>query len=144
MQQAMALTPKEMDWDIANTSIYSDSSASHAGLTFVLLHLHGKLITWALLATLAQTYHLHRTKYWRLNMLPDIHHYIASYIACTQAKVPHTLPAGKLMLLPTQQHPWSHLPLDFLTDLPDPHGNSDILVLTDRFSCFPHLIPLTK
>lgn len=38
--------------------------------------------------------------------------------------------------------PWLHLPLDFLTDLPELQVNTIILVITDRVSCFLCLILL--
>lgn len=38
---------------------------------------------------------------------------MSSSTACAQAKVPCSLLAGKLMPLPTLQHSWSHVALDF-------------------------------
>jgi hypothetical protein len=38
--------------------------------------------------------------------------------------------------------PWSHLSVDFLTDLPLSQGNTTILVIVDRFSKSCRLIPL--
>lgn len=74
-------------------------------------------------------------------MLTDVYCYIDSCTDCAQAKVQHTLPVGKLMLLPTPQHPWSHLSLDFFNDLSKYQGNTIILVIIDKFSCFLWLIP---
>ena len=44
--------------------------------------------------------------------------------------------------LPVPQRPWSHLSVDFLTDLPPSQGNTTILVIVDRFSKSCRLIPL--
>ncbi|KAL0166846.1 hypothetical protein M9458_038690, partial [Cirrhinus mrigala] len=52
------------------------------------------------------------------------------------------LPAGKLHPLPIPNRPWSHLGVDFMTDLPSSDGNTCILVIVDRFSKFCHLLPL--
>lgn len=40
------------------------------------------------------------------------------------------------------QCPWSHIALDFITDLPKSLGNMVILVIVDRFSLSLGLIPL--
>ncbi|KAL0148033.1 hypothetical protein M9458_056648 [Cirrhinus mrigala] len=52
------------------------------------------------------------------------------------------LPAGKLVSLPIPQRPWSHIGVDFVTDLPNSEGNTCILVTVDRFSKSCKLIPL--
>lgn len=75
-------------------------------------------------------------------MLTDIAWYISSCTASVQAKVPCTLPSCKLMLLPTSQHPWSHLATDFITDLPESNGNMVIMVIINRFSKSLYLILL--
>lgn len=48
----------------------------------------------------------------------------------------------KIMPLPTPYHPWSHIAIDFITDLPESDGKTVILVITDRFSRSLQLIPL--
>ncbi len=53
---------------------------------------------------------------------------------CAISKSPCHLPAGKLLPLPIPNWPWSHLGVDFITDLPDSDGNTCILVIVDRFS----------
>ncbi len=40
------------------------------------------------------------------------------------------------------QRPWSHLGIDFITDLPPSGGNTCILIIVDRFSKACKLIPL--
>ncbi len=44
--------------------------------------------------------------------------------------------------LPIPQRPWSHLGIDFITDLPPSGGNTCILIIVDRFSKACKLIPL--
>lgn len=39
-------------------------------------------------------------------------------------------------------HPWSHLNIDFITDVPQLEGNTTILVVVDRFSCSIKLVAL--
>lgn len=57
----------------------------------------------------------------------------------------HALPVpkpklGKLLPFENRHRPWSHLALDFLTDLPETEGT--IMVTMDRFSRTLKLIPL--
>ncbi|KAK3546269.1 hypothetical protein QTP70_025610, partial [Hemibagrus guttatus] len=49
---------------------------------------------------------------------------------------------GKLVPLPIPRHPWSHLGIDFATDLPVSNRFTTILVTVDRFSKACKLIPL--
>uniref|UniRef100_A0A9J7ZYA5 Uncharacterized protein n=1 Tax=Cyprinus carpio carpio TaxID=630221 RepID=A0A9J7ZYA5_CYPCA len=58
------------------------------------------------------------------------------------SKTPRELPAGLLEPLPIPQRPWSHLAVDFVTDLPNSNGYTTILVIIDRFSKSCRLIPL--
>ncbi|MBN3310870.1 TBPL1 protein, partial [Amia calva] len=44
--------------------------------------------------------------------------------------------------LPIPQRPWSHITIDFITDLPNSNGYSKILVAVDRFSKSCRLLPL--
>lgn len=62
---------------------------------------------------------------------------------CATTKSPRQLPAGKLHPLPVPQRPWTHLAVDFITDLPVSEGHTVILVVIDRFSKFCKLIPFT-
>ncbi|KAK1800579.1 hypothetical protein P4O66_005782 [Electrophorus voltai] len=50
------------------------------------------------------------------------------------SKAPKTLPAGKLMPLTIPERPWSHIAIDFITDISCSNGNSTILMVVDRFS----------
>ncbi|KAK3539566.1 hypothetical protein QTP70_010279 [Hemibagrus guttatus] len=61
---------------------------------------------------------------------------------CAQSRVSRQLPEGLLEPLPTPRRPWSHLSLDFLTDLPDSGGFTTVMVVADRFSKGCKLIPL--
>lgn len=51
-----------------------------------------------------------------------------------KSKYPNALLVGKLMLLSTAQHPWSHLAIDFITDLPKSQSHITIMVIIDQFS----------
>lgn len=81
-------------------------------------------------------------RYWWPRMRADIQRYVMSCTACAKAKVSRTFPAGKLMPLPTPQRPWSHLSIDFITDLPKSDEMTTIVTIVDRFSKTLRLILL--
>ncbi|KAI2650192.1 Transposon Tf2-9 polyprotein [Labeo rohita] len=63
---------------------------------------------------------------------------------CNMTKSSHLRPAGLLQPLPIPQRPWSHITMDFVTDLPASNGFTTILTVIDRFSKACRLIPLAK
>ncbi len=83
-----------------------------------------------------------KDRYWWPNMARDVRRFIQGCEECAISKSPRHLPAGKLLPLPVPNRPWSHLGVDFVTDLPVSEGNTCILVVVDRFSKSCPLIPL--
>ncbi len=75
-------------------------------------------------------------------MTKDITTYVKACQVCAQSKTPKELPSGLLHPLPIPQRPWSHLSIDFVTDLLPSDGFTTILVIIDRFSKSCRLIPL--
>ncbi|KAK3520117.1 hypothetical protein QTP70_014283 [Hemibagrus guttatus] len=61
---------------------------------------------------------------------------------CAQARTSRQHPEGLLVPLPVPRRPWSHLSVDFLTDLPDSGGFMAVMVVVDRFSKGCKLVPL--
>ncbi|KAL0201466.1 hypothetical protein M9458_004653, partial [Cirrhinus mrigala] len=55
---------------------------------------------------------------------------------------PRQLPTGKLVPLPIPQRHWSHIGVDFVTDLPGSEGNTCVLVMVDCFSKMCKFFPL--
>ena len=53
-------------------------------------------------------------------------------------------PAGLLQPLEVPRRPWSHIAIEFVTDLPVSQGNTTILTVVDRFSKSCRLIPIAK
>ncbi len=51
---------------------------------------------------------------------------------------------GLLQPLPISQRPWSHIAIDFITDMPLSRGSTTILTVIDCFSKACRLIPLPK
>ncbi len=61
--------------------------------------------------------------FWWPNMARDVSRFVQGCSDCAIAKSPCHLPSGKLLLLPVPNRPWSHLGMDFITDLPVSDGN---------------------
>ncbi|KAI2667405.1 Transposon Tf2-8 polyprotein [Labeo rohita] len=83
-----------------------------------------------------------QARYWWPSMHHDVSRYVLSCSVCAMSNTPRHLPTGKLVPLPIPQRPWSHIGVDFVTDLPNSEGNTCILVFVDRFSKSCRLIPL--
>ncbi len=75
-------------------------------------------------------------------MAQDMRRFIQGCSDCAVSKSPRHLPSGKLLPLTVPTRPWSHLGVDFITDLPPSNGNTCILVTVDRFSKSCCLLPL--
>ncbi len=80
--------------------------------------------------------------FWWPNMAREVRRFIQRCPDCAISKSPRHLPSGKLLPLPVPSRPWSHLGVDFITDLPPSNGNTCILVIVDRFSKSCRLLPL--
>ncbi|KAI5629102.1 hypothetical protein C0J50_10525, partial [Silurus asotus] len=89
-----------------------------------------------------RTVRLIQARYWWPGMAGEVTRYVQACPSCATAKVPRHLPVGKLMPLPVPQRPWSHLGIDFVTDLPWSEGNTCVLVAVDRFSKACRFVPL--
>ncbi|KAI2646996.1 Transposon Tf2-9 polyprotein [Labeo rohita] len=89
-----------------------------------------------------RTLSLLKNQFWWPRMEQDVQRYVRGCRECTMSRTPRHLPAGKLLPLPTPNRPWSHLGVDFITDLPASEGNTCVLIIVDRFSKFCRLIPL--
>ncbi len=89
------------------------------------------------------TLSLLRDRFWWPNMARDVRRFVQGCPDCAISKSPRHLPAGKLLPFPIPNRPWSHLGVDFISDLPASDGNTCILVIIDRFSKFCRLIPRT-
>ncbi len=88
------------------------------------------------------TLSLLKDRYWWPNMARDVRRFVQGCEECAISKSPRHLPAGKLLPLPVPNRPWSHLGVDFVTDLSVSEDITCILVIVDRFSKSCRLIPL--
>ncbi len=91
---------------------------------------------------IAATLQLLNNKFWWSTLRIDTITFIQNCTVCNTSKSPHQLPAGLLHPLPIPQRPWSHIAIDFVTDLPSSQGHTTILTVIDRFFKACRLIPL--
>ncbi|KAL0148964.1 hypothetical protein M9458_055768, partial [Cirrhinus mrigala] len=89
-----------------------------------------------------QTLSLLQSRYWWPSMCRDTIRYVQSCSVCATSNTPRMLPAGKLVPLPVPERPWSHIGIDFGTDLPSSEGNTCVLVIVDCFSKSCKFLPL--
>ena len=80
-------------------------------------------------------------RFWWPALRKSVEGFVAACETCARAKVPRSPPSGPLLPLPIPSRPWTHLSMDFITDLPRSSGKSVILVVVDRFSKMVHFIP---
>ncbi|KAL1269106.1 hypothetical protein QQF64_031395 [Cirrhinus molitorella] len=106
------------------TQVHETPSSGHPGIT--------------------ATIHLLKNRFWWPSLTADTIHFIRNCSICQTSKSPRHLPAGLLQPLPTPQRPWSHIAIDFITDLPNSQGNTTIFTIVDRFSKACRLLPLPK
>ncbi|KAK3536848.1 hypothetical protein QTP86_027036 [Hemibagrus guttatus] len=83
-----------------------------------------------------------RHQFWWPSLALNVEGHVQACPTCAQARTSCQLPEGLLEPLPIPRHPWSHLSVDFLTDLPDSGGYTAVLVVVDRFFKGCKLIPL--
>lgn len=84
-----------------------------------------------------------RNYYWP-GMDVDIADYVRSCDQCQRNKSSRHRRYGLLQPLELAVAPWTSLSMDFITELPESNGYSEIWVIIDRFSKMAHFIPLKK
>lgn len=90
------------------------------------------------------TLHLLKNQFWWSTMSADTTQFVNNCTVCNTSKPSQQLLAGLLQPLLIPQRPWSHIAIDFITDLPESRGNTVILTVLDWLSKSCRLIPLPK
>ncbi|KAK3513180.1 hypothetical protein QTP70_009773 [Hemibagrus guttatus] len=112
------------------------------------LQFHQQVLQWVHKAPrsghpgILQSTQLTRRRFWWPSLRTDVERFVQACPICTQSRVSRQLPEGLLEPLLTPQCPWSHLSVDFLTDLPDSGGFTTVMAVVDRFSKGCKFIPL--
>ena len=158
MEHTVFLAPIRWEVDVENEQANSVNQVAEAcppDELFVPPQFRDRLITWAHTSLTSgqpgetRTFQLLSGRYWWENMRLDIHRFVSSCTVCSMCETPHTLPAGKLLPLPVPSGPWSHIAVDFVTDLPDSQQQSSLLSSIDShegsvLSRFPNCLPPFK
>lgn len=85
-----------------------------------------------------------QSRYWWPSINKDVINFLNKCAPCQMAKHSRHRPAGLLQPLEIPRRPWSHIAIDFVTDLPQSQGNTTILTVVDRFSKACRLIAMPK
>uniref|UniRef100_A0A9J7ZGW9 Gypsy retrotransposon integrase-like protein 1 n=1 Tax=Cyprinus carpio carpio TaxID=630221 RepID=A0A9J7ZGW9_CYPCA len=105
-----------------------------AGKIYVPTSLRNRIIQWVHTSPASghpginRTTALVRNSFWWHTLSADVSNYVSACQICAQSRTPRQLPAGLLEPLPIPQRPWSHLSIDFVTDLPNSQGFTTIMV----------------
>lgn len=90
----------------------------------------------------AKTLELLRRSVWWSSLSQDVEEFVGGCEVCARNKTIRAAPTGPLHPLPVAKRPWTHLSMDFITELPVSSNCSCIWVVVDRFSKMAHFIPL--
>uniref|UniRef100_A0A4W5QHM8 Gypsy retrotransposon integrase-like protein 1 n=1 Tax=Hucho hucho TaxID=62062 RepID=A0A4W5QHM8_9TELE len=118
--------------------------------TYVPLSLRKRVLQWvhntpnAGHPGITATTHLVTNRFWWSTLQADVITFVHQCATCNIVKSSHQKPAGLLQPLPVPQRPWSHIAIDFVTDLPPSQNFTTILTVVDRFSKACRFIPLAK
>ncbi|KAK3529942.1 hypothetical protein QTP86_009320 [Hemibagrus guttatus] len=89
-----------------------------------------------------RTSQLLRHQFWWSTMRQDIQDFVRTCSMCAQTRGSRQLPKGLMEPLPVPRRPWSHISIDFLTDLPNLGGFTTVMVVIDWFSKACKLVPM--
>ncbi|KAK3570675.1 hypothetical protein QTP86_024977, partial [Hemibagrus guttatus] len=141
--------PKKLSWtDQARTAFLQPPASCPPDRTFVPQLFWQQVMQWVHEAPSSGHPGIHRStqltrrRFWWPSLGSDVEEYVFACPTCAQSRTSRHLPEGLLEPLPIPRRPWSHLSVDFLTDLPDSGGFTAVMVVVDRFSKGCRLIPL--
>ena len=77
-------------------------------------------------------------------MEEDVKDYVRACDTCQRNKSSRHRRYGQLEPLEVPYRPWSSISMDWIIDLPESNGYTQIWVIVDRFTKMAHLIPLPK
>jgi len=77
-------------------------------------------------------------------MVIDINRYIQNCDNCRRSIIPRDKTLGLLKPLPILERPWQHISIDFYKLPTDRNGYNMVIILVNRFSKRPLLIPYYK
>jgi len=91
-----------------------------------------------------KTVELVTRNYWWPGVTRDVGKYVERYDLCQRMKNRTEKVVEKLKLSEVPEKPWTHLTVDFITELPTVAGKDAILVVCDRLSKMMHFVATTE
>jgi len=83
-------------------------------------------------------------RYYWPGIVMDINRYIQNYDDCRRSIIPQDKTLGLLKLLLIPERPWQYIFIDFYKLPTDRNGYNMVIILVNRFSKRPFLIPYYK
>jgi hypothetical protein len=77
-------------------------------------------------------------------MEDNVREYCNRCDSCQRTKIPGHATHGLLHSLELPSSPWTHIVVDFISDLPESNRNKNIMVVIDQFTRMAHFIPTAK
>ena len=95
----------------------------------------GHFGTYKTLGRLKHNYHWHK-------MEEDVKDNVRTCDTCQRDKPSRHRRYGEREPLEVPYHPWSSISMDWIIELPESNGYTEIWVIVDRFTKMAHLVPL--
>ena len=86
---------------------------------------------------------IQREYYWP-RMFDTIRRYVGCCYTCRRAKASREKYHGLLKPLPVPERRWQDISVDFVVDLPESEGYTNVIVVVDRLSKFRYMIPCKR
>ena len=77
-------------------------------------------------------------------MFETIRRFVSCCYTCRRAKASREKYHGLLKPLPVPERRWQHISVDFVVNLPESEGCTNIIVVVDRLSKYRYLIPYAR
>jgi transposase InsO family protein len=90
----------------------------------------------------AKTYEIIQRAYYWPGMYEFVRKYVRGCQTCMRGKTSHTKKQGVLRPLPIPMRRWHDISVDFVTELPESNGCSNIMLVIDRLTKMRHMIPM--
>ena len=82
---------------------------------------------------------LHRSYYWP-SMHESVRRFLASCHTCSRSKSSREAYNGLLRPLPVPERRWRDISIDFVVELPESNGCTNVMVVVDRLTKMRHLV----
>lgn len=88
-----------------------------------------------------KTLEILQREYYQLKMFETVRRYVSCYYICRRIKVSREKYNGFLKPLPVLQRRQRNISVDFIVELPESKGYTNIIVVVDRLSKYRYILP---